>query len=63
MVVSGDLIAEVKLHQLADVHRTYDATISVLLASDESTEKEQQDSAKTKARKDTLGKFIINFCF
>lgn len=54
VVVSCDLIAEVKLHQLADVHRTYDATISVLLASNENSEKEQQDNAKTKAKKDSL---------
>ena len=62
MVVSCDIIADVKLHQLADVHRTYNASISVLLTSNEHREKEQQDKVKTKAKKDSQSEFAVDFC-
>lgn len=54
LVVSCDLIAEVNLHQLADIHRTYDATLTVLLASNENKEKEKEENTKTKTKKDVL---------
>ncbi|CAB4031852.1 translation initiation factor eIF-2B subunit gamma-like [Paramuricea clavata] len=54
LVVSCDLIAEVNLHQLADIHRTYDATLTVLLASNENREKEKEENTKTKKKKDVL---------
>ena len=32
MVISCDLITDVSLHHIADLHRTYDATVTMLLA-------------------------------
>ena len=32
MIVSCDLITDVALHLLADLHRTFDATVTMLLA-------------------------------
>ncbi len=58
--MSCDLIAEVKLHQLADIHRTYDATITVLLASNENKEKDKEESTKTKTKKDVLSELKIS---
>ncbi|XP_028417670.1 translation initiation factor eIF-2B subunit gamma-like [Dendronephthya gigantea] len=54
LVVSCDIIAEVKLHQLADIHRTYDATITVLLSSNESNEEEKEENTKKKTKKNLL---------
>lgn len=61
--MSCDLIAEVKLHQLADIHRTYDATITVLLASNENKEKENEENTKTKTKKDGLSELKISTIF
>jgi hypothetical protein len=58
--VSCDLIAEVNLHQLADIHRTYDATLTVLLASNENKEKEKEENTKTKTKKDVLSELRIS---
>ena len=58
--MSCDLIAEVNLHQLADIHRTYDATLTVLLASNENKEKEKEENTKTKTKKDVLSELRIS---
>lgn len=54
LVVSCDLIAEVKLHQMADIHRTYDATLTVLLACNEMKDNENGENQKIKRKKDML---------
>ena len=46
VVISGDLITESVLHQLADIHRIRDATLTMLLKSDATAENATDDADK-----------------
>ena len=52
LVVSCDLVTDVELHLLADVHRTHDATATVLLQTrkDQSTEGVSVPGTKSKRK-------------
>lgn len=54
LVVSCDLVTDVELHLLADVHRTHDATATVLLQTrkDQSTEGVSVPGTKSKRKSD-----------
>ena len=55
IVVSCDLITDVAMHHLADIHRSYDSSVTVLLASvvKTSADREAANNAKTKKKTET----------
>ena len=56
-VVSCDLVTDIALHHLADIHRSHDATLSVFLAPvpQTSADREAANNPKAKAKTDTTG--------
>ena len=58
LVVSCDLITDVGLHHLADIHRSYDSTLSVLLAPvlETSADREAANNPKAKKKTNNSGK-------
>lgn len=65
-VVSCDLITDVALHHLADIHRSHDSTLTAFLAPvpQTSADREAANNPKTKKKTDTSGIYLLpNMCF
>ena len=58
MVLSCDVISDLSLHRLADVHRTHDATVTALFSSipETSADREAAANPKVKKKKDNTSK-------
>ena len=56
-VVSCDLVTDIALHHLADIHRSHDATLSAFLAPvpQTSADREAANNPKAKTKTDTTG--------
>ena len=53
-VVSCDLVTDVALHHLADIHRNHDASVSALLAPVPQTSADREAAANPKVQKKTV---------
>ena len=65
-VVSCDLITDVALHHLADIHRSHDSTLTAFLAPvpQTSADREAANNPKAKKKTDTSGiYFLLYMCF
>ena len=65
-VVSCDLITDVALHHLADIHRSHDSTLTAFLAPvpQTSADREAANNPKAKKKTDTSGIYLLlNTCF
>ena len=58
LVVSCDLITDVALHCLADIHRSSDATVTALFSSIPETSADREVARYPKAKKTTLKKLV-----
>ena len=56
-IVSCDLVTDIALHHLADIHRSHDATLSTFLAPvpQTSADREAANNPKAKKKTDTTG--------
>lgn len=64
-VVSCDLITDVALHHLADIHRSHDSTLTAFLAPvpQTSADREAANNPKAKKKTDTSGIYLLlNTC-
>lgn len=61
-VVSCDLVTDIALHHLADIHRSHDSTLSVFLAPvpQTSADREAANNPKAKKKRDNTGKTETN---
>ena len=53
LVVSCDLVTDVALHHLADIHRSHDSTLSAFLAPVPQTSADREAASNPKAKKKT----------
>ena len=53
IVISCDLISDVAMHHLADIHRSYDASVTALLAPVVQTSADREAANIAKAKKKT----------
>lgn len=60
-VVSCDLITDVALHHLADIHRSHDSTLTAFLAPvpQTSADREAANNPKAKKKTDTSGIYLL----
>ena len=64
--MSCDLITDVALHHLADIHRSHDSTLTAFLAPvpQTSADREAANNPKAKKKTDTSGIYLLlNKCF
>lgn len=61
-VVSCDLVTDIALHHLADIHRSHDSTLSAFLAPvpQTSADREAANNPKAKKKTDNTGNISIN---
>ena len=64
-VVSCDLVTDIALHHLADIHRSHDSTLSVFLAPVPQTSADREAASNPKAKKktDSTGKMDSDQAF
>lgn len=62
-VVSCDLVTDIALHHLADIHRSHDSTLSAFLAPvpQTSADREAANNPKAKKKTDSTGKIIDSY--
>ena len=62
-VVSCDLVTDVALHHLADIHRNHDASLSALLAPVPQTSADREAAANPKVQKKTVTTGTVHCIF